>query len=156
MEKAEEAIAISRDHGFPQWLATGTFNRGYALTLICSEPDTARGQIDDGIAQMRHGLDAWIATGSELPKTNFFAQLAEAYLKAGQAKKGLTVLAETLDAVKKTGVRLWEAELYRLKGELLIAQSAENHRVAESCFKQALELPRGSKRSRGNSVQRRV
>jgi predicted ATPase len=140
LEKAEESITISSDHGFPQWLATGTAYRGYALTLFWSEADTTQRQIDEGIAQIRQGLDDWIATGSELAKTQFIGLLAEAYWKAGQAKKGLTVLAEALDAVKKTGVRLWEAELYRLKGELLIAQSAENHRVAESCFKQALEF----------------
>jgi predicted ATPase len=140
LEKAEEIITISSDHGFPQWLAVGTAYRGYALTLFYSEPDTTQGQIDDGIAQIRQGLDDWIFTRSEVLKTHFLALLAEAYWKAGQAKKGLTVLAEALDAVKKTGVRLWEAELYRLKGELLIAQSAENHRVAESCFKKALEF----------------
>jgi predicted ATPase/class 3 adenylate cyclase len=140
LEKAEETITISSDHGFPQWLAAATVYRGYALNLFCSKPDTTQGQIDYGIVQIRQGLDDWIATGSDLVKTHCLALLAEAYLKVGQAKKGLTVLAEALDAVKKTGVRLWEAELYRLKGELLIAQSAENHRVAESCFKQALEI----------------
>ncbi len=48
-------------------------------------------------------------------------------------------MAEALDAAKKTG-GLWEAELYRLRGELLLAQTSENQGVAESCFKQALEF----------------
>jgi predicted ATPase len=89
---------------------------------------------------MREGLDDWIATGSDISKTQDLANLAAAYWKAGQAKKGLTVLAEALDAAKKTGARLWEAELYRLRGELLLAQTSENQGVAESCFKRALEF----------------
>ena len=42
----------------------------------------------------------------------------------GQAEEGLTVLAEALAVVDKTGERLYEAELYRLKGELTLAQSS--------------------------------
>jgi len=49
--------------------------------------------------------------------------LAEAYGKAGQAEEGLSVLAEALAVVDKTRERSDEAELYRLRGELTLAQS---------------------------------
>ena len=72
---------------------------------------------------MRQGLAACRATGAELWRPYFLALLAEAYGKVGQAEEGLTVLAEALAAVDKTGERLYEAELYRLKGELTLQVS---------------------------------
>ena len=65
---------------------------------------------------MRQGLAAYRATGAELARPYFLALLAEAYGKVGQAEEGLTVLAEALAVVDKTGERYYEAELYRLKG----------------------------------------
>ncbi len=49
--------------------------------------------------------------------------LAEAYGKVGRAEEGLNTLAEALALVDKTGEHWWEAELYRLKGQLVL-QSA--------------------------------
>ncbi|HJY82524.1 MAG TPA: hypothetical protein VKK81_15765 [Candidatus Binatia bacterium] len=53
-------------------------------------------------------------------RPHFLTLLAEAYAKAGQVKEGLKVLAEALDCVSKTGECCYEAELYRLKGELTL------------------------------------
>ena len=78
----------------------------------------------------------------------FLALLAEAYEKAGQIEKGLTVLAEALDAVDKTGERYCEAELHRLKGELTLKQSrvqslrSRVQKEAEACFHKAIEIAR--------------
>lgn len=77
--------------------------RGWALV--------EQGQVKEGIAEMRQ---------SQIPSA--LGLLAEAYEKVGQVEEGLTVLAEALTLVDKTGVRWYEAELYRLKGELLLQQ----------------------------------
>ena len=55
---------------------------------------------------MHQGLAAWRATGAEMGRPYFLALLAEAYGKAGQGEEGLTVLAEALAAVDKTGERV--------------------------------------------------
>jgi predicted ATPase len=73
--------------------------------------------------------------------------LAEAYGKGEQAEEGLNVLAEALAVVDKTGERLYEAELYRLKGELLLQQSKvqdpkSNVEEAEECFQNAIAIAR--------------
>jgi predicted ATPase len=78
----------------------------------------------EGIAHIRAGLAAWRATGAELVRPYFLALLAEAYRKAGQTEEGLNALAEALATVHDSGERWWEAELYRLKGELLRMQAA--------------------------------
>jgi predicted ATPase len=85
--------------------------------------------------------------------------LAEAYGKMRQTEKGLTVLAEALAAVDKTGERFWEAELYRFKGDLLLRMGEREkgrmeeqithspthsftHSSPEECFQKAIEIAR--------------
>ena len=59
-----------------------------------------------------------------------------------QREEGLTLLTEALAVTNDTGERRWEAELHRLKGELLLAGSAEHATEAETCFHQALDVAR--------------
>src|SRR5262245_13595902 len=76
-------------------------------------------------------------------------RLAEAYGKAGQLDEGLGVLADALALVQKTGEGRSEAELYRLKGELMLQQSVQGlefgvKKAAEECFWKAIEVARRS------------
>jgi predicted ATPase len=68
--------------------------------------------------------------------------LAEAYGKVGQAEAGLSVIAEALALMDKIGERGQEAELYRLQGELLLAQAGarQQGQEAEACFHQAVDI----------------
>ena len=113
--------------------------------------------------QIRQGLAACQATGAELARPYYLALLAEAYGKVGQAEEGLTVLAEALAVVDKTGERFYEAELYRLKGRADAAVKQVSRQVqtslevanpqpltpnpqaeaeAEACFHKAIEIAR--------------
>jgi predicted ATPase len=67
--------------------------------------------------------------------------LAEAYGKSGQAAEGLTILEEALALVEKTGQGVYEAELHRLQGEVLLIHAVEGG-GAEACFQQALTVAR--------------
>jgi predicted ATPase len=102
----------------------------------------AQGQREDGLAQMRHGLAALRATGAALRLPYYLALLAGACGQTGQAAEGLTLLAEALAQAHKTGECWPEAELHRLKGELLLSLSADNHAEAEGCLHQALVIAR--------------
>jgi predicted ATPase len=119
--QAEAGIALSTEHGVPLFLAMNAVFRGWALV--------ERGQEEEGIAQMRQGTAAWRATGAEFAGTYFLALLAEASAKVGQVEEGLTFLSEALAAVKRTGERFYEAELYRLKGELLLTQKSQRSKA---------------------------
>jgi predicted ATPase len=74
----------------------------------------------------------------------FPAWLVEAYGDVGQPEEGLTVLAEGLAQVEKTGEHMGEAELYRVKGELTLQLQVESHKSqveeAEVCFLKAIEI----------------
>jgi predicted ATPase len=132
-ERAETGIALSREKGFPQFVALGMSMRGWALAM--------QEQGEEGIAQLHQGLAAFRAVGTELGRSRNLALLAEAYGEVGQTEEGLTVLAEALAVVDKTGERYWEAEMHRLKGELLLRQASPTEEV-ETCFRQAIEIAR--------------
>jgi predicted ATPase len=99
------------------------------------------GDREAGIAQTQEGIVAWQGTGAELFLPFHLTQLAEAYGKVGQAEAGLAALDEALAIVKRGGEHTWDADLYRVKGELMLLQGAEESR-AEACFHTALEVAR--------------
>ncbi len=150
-ERTEAAIALSTEQGFPFFLTQGVIFRGVVLA--------EQGWGQEGIARIQQGIAAFRATGAELYRPYHLALLAEAYGKVGQAEEGLTVLAEALATVNKTGERFYEAELYRLKGQMTLQQqfkvqgstfNVENPHSAfhnpqleaEECFLKAIEIAR--------------
>jgi predicted ATPase len=135
-EAGETGIALASEHGFPFYLGLGTFLRASALT------DLGELQRHEGIAVMRAVVDGMRATGTVTGSAGVLAPLAEALLKAGQAEEGLALIAEAKEFVTKTGECESEAELHRLKGELLLARRASDHANAEAAFREALEVAR--------------
>ena len=133
-ERIEVAISMATEHGFALVLATGPIMRGWALVT--------EGQAEEGIRQIRQGLERYRATGTGFQLPHLLAPLIEAYKKIEQPEEGLTVLAEAQALVEKTGERYYEAELQRLKGELLLVQSPNDPAEAETCFHNALEIAR--------------
>jgi predicted ATPase len=117
-ERAEAAIKLSTEQGFSYWLAWETTVRGCAL----AEEASLQGrqiQREEGVAQIRQGLAALQATGTKLGQLYIRALLAT-YGGTEQTEKGLVVLDAALALVNTNCERVWEAELYRLKGELTL------------------------------------
>ena len=81
------------------------------------------------------GLARWTAL--------FVALLAEAYGKTGQISEGLKVVSEELANAGITECCCYEAELHRIKGELLLTETAADKNQAEACFQNAVEIARG-------------
>jgi predicted ATPase len=136
-EWAEVVIALCTEQGFPLWLAWGTILRGWALT--------EQGQVGEGITQMHQGLTAHQTMGAALTRPHFLGLLTEVYGKVGQAEDGLTTLAEALMVMDKSGERFYEAELYRLKGELTLQLQGQSPRStvqeeAEEYFHRAIAI----------------
>ena len=132
----------------------GTILQGWALT--------EQGQGEKGIIQIRQGLATSRVMGVGVFQPYFLALLAEAYGKVGQNEEGLNTLAEALALVDKTGEGNYEAELYRLRGELTLQKlsvvssqlsvpspqhltpstQTEVEQEAEECFLKAIEIAR--------------
>jgi predicted ATPase len=133
-ERAETVLALATEQGFVLWAAMAAIIQGWALA--------EQGQAEEGIAQMRQGLATYRAIGTELGLPHRLALLAEGYRHAGQADEGLRVLAEALAVVDKNAESYAEAELHRLKGELLRERAVPDEHQAEACFHQALDVAR--------------
>jgi predicted ATPase len=132
-EGVETLMTLSTEQGFALWLAWGTAMRGWALA--------EQGQVAEGMAQIRQCLDTSRATGAELGRSHYLALLAEAHGKVGQAEEGLSALSEALTLVDQSGERFYEAELYRLKGELVLQSGVWNRESeAGKCFQKAIEI----------------
>jgi predicted ATPase/class 3 adenylate cyclase len=133
-ERAEAAMSLSKELGFPQWIAISSILRGWALAHY--------GQAQEGIAQINQGLTAFRATGAVTMQSCHLALLVETYGTVGQPEAGLTALAEAQTLADTTGDRWYEPELYRLKGALLLQQSPDYYIEAETCFAQAMTIAR--------------
>jgi DNA-binding SARP family transcriptional activator/predicted ATPase len=132
-ELTEAAIHLSSEQGFVLWLAETTVLWGWVLAN--------RGQSEQGIAQMHKGLAEYKAININLHRPYLLALLAEVYGDNGQPAEGLTLLAEALALVEKGELRHYEAELYRLKGELLLLQGESLEKI-EVSFQQAIRIAR--------------
>jgi predicted ATPase len=133
-EQAEAAMALSTEQGFASRLVMGMLLRGWALA--------EQGQGAEGMAQMRQGLAARHGTGVEVDRPYLLALLAEGYGQAGRTMEGLHMLAEALAVMGAIEECYYEAELYRLKGALLLRHAAEQDAEAEACVHQALKVAR--------------
>jgi predicted ATPase len=130
---SEADIALCTEHGLKFWLAGGNIVRGWALA--------AQGESAAGVAQIRQGLAEWQSTGAKVLIPFHLALLAEALGEEGRTEEALSSLAEALSVAEATGERVYNAELHRLRGELLLRQAA-GHAEAEFCFRQGLDIAR--------------
>ena len=134
-EQAEAAIEMASEQNFALIFAGATIMRGWALAN--------QGLSSEGMHQIREGLEALGATGSEYQLPHLLASQAETARNLGHPEEGLGILDEALAQVERTGERYYEAELYRLKGELVLADTPAAVDAAEECFQCALVIARG-------------
>jgi predicted ATPase len=131
-ETATAMLDLGRQQGFPIYVAAGTFNRGWLLVQD--------GAGNEGVALMHQTLSMLRANGDEDFLPYSLALLAEAHGTVGQTAAALGLLDEALARVERTDERLFEAELHRLKGELLLASSGADQ--AKACLRRAIEVAR--------------
>jgi len=103
------------------------------------------GQAEEGIEQLSTNLVFYRNAGIALEQPYYLALLAEAFGKAGRIDEGLAELTEALGRAHQTGECYYEAELLRIKGELLLSQTTPGVEEAERCFREAIEVARRRK-----------
>ncbi len=139
-ELAEALIRLASDQGMTLSVAQGTIMRAAALVRQGES-------LEEGVAQIRQGLSIMRAVGHQSAQPTYLAFLAEAYERMAQAEEGLTVVAEALAIVRRTGECHYEPELYRLQGELTLQSQGPGlpsavEAEAEQCFHQAIAVAR--------------
>jgi predicted ATPase len=133
-EHAEAAVALATAQGFSLWAAHGTILHGWALAL--------QGQGETGLAQLRQGLAAQRATAAALAVPYLCTVLADVCAHLGHTEEGLQALAEAHTLIEQHEERWYEAEIYRLRGVLLLRQPETPPAEAETWLQRALDVAR--------------
>ena len=131
---AREAVTLATEHDFPYWRATGRLWSGWALVQ--------RRDIEKGVTQIQESLAQFHARGDVQTIPHALTVLAQVYGQVGEPQKGLEALAEALVVLERTNERRREAEVHRLRGELLLSLSGPHRGDAEACFERALAIAR--------------
>lgn len=133
-ECSDASTAIAAEHGFSFWLAGGNILGGWSQAIS--------GEAQAGVSRIRQGLSDWNATESVTYKTYYLRLLAEVLNDQTEIDESLSIISEAIQLVKRTGEGLYEAELHRIQGELILRQSSAPSLVAEAqqCFERALAI----------------
>ena len=134
LQQGEALLTLSHEHGIPTPVGGGNPLVGWARA--------EQGQAVEGIAQMRLGLQ--LHTDKQPLSLSFWMSLLmDAYRRTGQVEEGLALVQEGLGLVERTEERFFEAELYRLQGELLLQQSPHEPSDGEAALAKALAVACG-------------
>ena len=129
---ARRTIAVATEQNLPMWVGTARSQRGWV--------QFERGEREAGLVEIVAGLEDFRKTGAEINTAYFISRLVEALLAASRIDEGLERVDEALGLLETSIDRYYEAELYRLKGEL--RRRAGNSEAARECFERALTVSR--------------
>jgi predicted ATPase len=132
-ERCETLAGVADTYAIPLYDAWASIVRGWADCELGEEA---------GIESMRAGLEAAEATGAVAFESYLLALLAEGYQRAGRAAESLETIDNALAFAGEKSERLYEAELRRLRGELLLVVPRPDEDAAEQGFRSAIELAR--------------
>ena len=98
---------------------------------------------EEALERAKQAIESLNAQGVKIPRTIYLASMGKLFWTAGRRAEGLAAIAEALALVERTGERYYEAEIWRIKGELLLKAAASNAQAeAESCYHRAIEIAR--------------
>jgi len=110
------------------------------LSLIY-QPDMLRGvallgqgAVEEAVARIREGVTLWAGSGRYLPVG--FAFLAEGLARQGDRTAALAALRKGLERACATGEHMWDAELHRLTGTVLLAENQLEE--SQACLKEVI------------------
>jgi predicted ATPase len=130
----ERGSEVATGGGFALWAALGTMHRAH----LRFEEQRSESALD----KLRESVVAITQIGVHINTPYNMTLLARAYRQVGRVDEGLQVLEEAQVSIDARGERCWEAEIQRLRGEILLSQSTENAGDAEACFERALHISR--------------
>jgi tetratricopeptide (TPR) repeat protein len=130
-EKAETLRVLTKENGFSALAAGAAIAFGHIAVV--------QGATEEGIKALLEGSETIGASGEVMSVQLANVFLAQAFLTAGRPSEGLAAANKAITAADQLQHRLYEAELHRLKGELLLLAGAPE-RDAESSMRRAIAI----------------
>lgn len=145
-EYARALIDLAREQDFAFWVSLGQLAHGWALT--------DQGRVEEGVGLVERAITALHTIGPHQQRSSIFCLGAEAYRKGDQPAQGLAILEQAIAHIDQAGAGSQQADVFRLKGELLLEQAAQDGRLAngqrdappapvveaEACFQRAISI----------------
>ena len=136
LARAEAGLALANEHGLRLWEAISGVH-------ICGALVAQNGQ--EGILKLKDALESYWARGSRVANSIWLGGLALALGMTEKFEEADRTMEKALSFIEETGEQAYEAEVHRLKGELLLIQDESNAARAEECFRSAIEIARGQR-----------
>jgi len=133
-KQAGEAVGLCERLGFPHYLGVGRVLQGWAR-IESGEGEAGLAEIQQAMAEL-----ARIGTGHGAPQGLF--QLAEGLRKVGRHDDALRALGRALARAEQQGEHYYDAELHRLRAEILLDTDGNAVEGAETLFGQSLGIAR--------------
>ena len=131
-DRAEAAFVLARDHKVPYYIA-------WSRILVNFARSTEQEPHADILMQLRDSINDFAEAGARVRLPYYFSLLVRAYMRAGRLKDGLDTLKHALRVATQNNEHWWDAELYRLHGELKLLQSEGADQV-EHVFHRSIEI----------------
>ncbi|MFN2566416.1 MAG: AAA family ATPase [Gemmatimonadaceae bacterium] len=143
-ETAAATVACTREYVITFWLGFAAAVHGWALAMRADTSDEAMSW-EAGAEQIRESLEAHRSAGAKLFRPTGCALLAEIYAAHGRFEEAGAALDEGFVTLRATDERFWEAELHRLRGELLRMRGTASPDEVEQCFETAINVARSQR-----------
>src|SRR5262245_26357624 len=124
-KRMEELLRFAKEREFPFWLAMASIAYG-------GEQTRQAAYRDEGITRIREGIATHRLMGADIGSTYWLLLLVGGYRETKQIEEGLQALDGAFAVLERTGEQAWEAELYRLKGELTLQKFQASPRQVQN------------------------
>jgi len=145
LRHAERSLALSREHRINLYALYSRFGRGCALAIM--------GQEGHALPEIREGIEEARRSNLGYMRAFMLGWLAIVQARTGDPQAALFTIAEAFKHVNDVSGRAWEAELVRLRGDVLLASNPDALDDVEQCYRDAIAV---SRRQQAHSLELRA
>jgi adenylate cyclase len=134
---ASELVRVAEEYGFPFWQITGMFFKGWVMAQT--------EKVKHGITQMEESVKGYLGTGAGSVLPYFMTALAEVLHENKQSENALNWLDKAETRAQNNREHFFDAEIYRVRADVLFSSDNNNKKNAESLLWRAIEIARRQK-----------
>jgi class 3 adenylate cyclase/predicted ATPase len=129
-----ELVTLADDKSTSFWKAWGMMNKGLLLALT--------GKVLDAVHASTSGIAAWRSTGATMCLPYYSSCLAMSYAELGHFDDARCFIRKAMRTIEETKERWFEAEIYRMAGEIELKSPNLGGEKPEAYFARALSIAR--------------